>query len=107
MHKENLNSLIQIERQKLKEFQSNMDKLISSINKHSNNIKENNLIDILFLNQDIETILNKIKNVEMNIISNIKHTNIKNKDQLETYNRNNKIIAKYLPYMLLESMTSN
>ena len=106
MKEQNLKLLINIERQKLREIQSNMDKLISSINKYNYYINEGNLIDILYLNQNIDDILNKIQTVEMNIISNNKDLNSKNKHKLNIYNKNNEIIQKYLPFMLLESMTT-
>lgn len=102
----NLESVINIERNKLKEFQSHMDKYISNLNKYKNNISNNNLVEILILNQEIDRIINIIQNNDRNILHNNKSKlNEKNKKLLEDYDNSNKIISKYLPYMLLESMT--
>tara|TARA_B100001093_G_C26611870_1_gene920585 strand:+ start:529 stop:849 length:321 start_codon:yes stop_codon:yes gene_type:complete len=104
----NIDSVISIERNKLKEFQSQMDKYISNINKFRNNINSNNLVEILILNQEIDKIINLIQNNDKNILYDNKNSlNEKNRQVLQNYDNSNKIISKYLPYMLLESMSQN
>jgi hypothetical protein len=104
----NIESIINIERNKLKEFQSQMDKYISNLNKFKSNINNNNLVEILILNQEIDKLINIIQNNDRNILYNNKsNLNEKNRILLNDYDNSTQIISKYLPYMLLDSMTQN
>lgn len=103
-----IDTIINIERSKLKNFQSTMDKYISNLNKYSNKINNNNLVDILILNQNIDHIINLITENNIKIFKNNKNDlSKKNKIDLDDYDKNNKIFKKYLPFMLLDSMDLN
>ena len=85
-----------------------MDKYISNLNKYSNKINNNNLVDILILNQNIDHIINLITENNIKIFKNNKNDlSKKNKIDLDDYDKNNKIFKKYLPFMLLDSMDLN
>ena len=103
-----IDTVINIERSKLKEIQSSMDKYISNLKKYSNKINSNQLVDILVLNQEIDNIINLITENNMKIFKDNKSSlTKKNKLELETFDNNNKIFKKYMPFMLLDSINSN
>lgn len=102
-----IDTIVNIEKSKLKDFQSAMDKYIFNINKFGSKIDNNNLVDILILNKQIEDVINQINENNINIFKKNK-SNLSNKNrlELETYEKNNKILKKYLPLMLIDSLNS-
>ena len=103
----NLESIVNVEKSKMQEFQSKMDKLINTIKQYNSNIDKDNLTDIILLNQNIQQLINQIEDTEMNILSNKKkHIYKKDFDRLKEYNKTNLLIKKYLPIMMLDSFHS-
>lgn len=104
----NIESVINIEKEKLKELQSNMHKLINNLDRFKENINSNNLTDLIILNQNINHLNNLIQLTERNILYNNKN-NLSNLNQkrLQEYDEFNDILQKFLPYMLVESMNKS
>ena len=104
----NIESVVDIEKDKLKELQSNMHKFINNLDRFKENINSNNLTDIIILNQNINQLNNLIQQTERNILFNNKTDLSKlNQKRLQEYDEFNNILQKFIPYMLLESMNSS
>lgn len=103
-----IDSIVNIEKEKLRELQSNMHKLINNLDRFKETINSNNLTDIIILNQNINQLNNLIQKTERNILYNNKsNLSTLNQKRLQEYDEFNGILQKFLPYMLLESMNNS
>ena len=94
--------IINIEKDKLRDLQSNMDILINLLK--NNQISKEVLADLIFLNESINNLSIQIQDIHVKILDKKDDLSESNKIKLKNHNDNNKIIEKYLPYMLIESM---
>lgn len=94
--------IINIEKDKLKDLQSNMDILINLLK--NNKISKEVLADLIFLNENINNLSTQIQDIHVKILQKKDNLSESDKIKLDNYSSNNKIIEKYLPYMLIDSM---
>ena len=95
-----------IEKDKLSNLQSSMSKLINTIKDHQNKLSSNNLCDLMFVNQNIDKLISEIETLEIKICKKTKNKYLSdyNKERIENYNNNQKVIDNFLPYMMAYSM---
>ena len=95
-----------IEKDKISNLQSSMSKLINSIKNNQNNLSSNNLCDLMFLNQNIDQLIYEIETLEIKICKKTKNKYLShyNKERIENYDHNQKVIDNFIPYMMAYSM---
>ena len=100
--------LYNIQKTYFSELQSNSDKLLNSLKSSKFNLNEDNLNSILLINKLIEELNYNISDLDNQIINKIPINRRSDsiKERLDEYNNHNKIIKKYLPFMIAENLMS-
>lgn len=92
------------QKNKFSQLHSQYSRFLNFLDK-SKNLKRDDLIKIIKLNNDIDAIISNLIDIEHNII---KDLDIKEyEDEIKEHDENSKILNSFLPYMLSWKMNSN
>jgi len=97
-----------IEKKNFSELQSNLDKLLLTFKKTKFKLNEDNLNSILLINKLIDELNFNLSDLNNSIIKKIplsqRSENIKLR--LKEYDEHNKVIKKFLPFMLADQINN-
>ena len=94
----NINSILDIEKNYFSSMHSNFDRLFKNLNKKQ--LSNENLTKIILINKKILEINNMLEDINYNITKKRKNKSINIKKEIEEYEKNDKAIQEFLPYIL-------
>jgi len=97
-----------IEKKYLKRIQGKLDRLLNIISLLDRKLSNTELKEIIILNNSMTQLENDISNIEINLLKNIPNRKLSYnmKQSLDNSEHADQIINKFLPYMLLSSISS-
>ena len=103
-----MSSLNTIEKTVFSDFHRSFNRLLVNLDTRKESISHDTLIDILELNQNINTIITKIDTINYKLLkkSSKKKLSKKQKKYLEDYEKEEAIIKAFQPYLLYMYMNS-
>lgn len=98
--------IYKIEKERLSDIQSSLDKLLNSIHKMKREFTKSELATIILLNDKMDEVGGLISDLNISLLKKIpsKHLNENLKQELKNHDHAEQVINKFLPAMLAYSM---